>query len=160
MSDKVEAFAILGRDGLLDRYPHLYIADRPKEKEVEILKQRLKKAGTSDLVTPNSVFVFGKSSMDIQFGSEFNVLFSDEEFENFLEVNATLKYANEHPNYESTVVPKGYTGVICLIEFEGAVPEMIDALSIHLQQKWDKSKAVYLSQKPIHTRLMELTDPS
>lgn len=156
MSNNTEAFTVLIQEGLYDKYPDLYIADKPSEKEIEILKRRLKKTGKDHLLTPNVVFVFGKSSMDIPFGSEFNVLFSCENPDDCVEVSAILRYANEHPNYESTVVPKGYTGVICLIEFEGEIPEKINALNVYRQQKWDKSKAVYLSQKSIYNRLKEL----
>ncbi len=157
MADNTEALAVLIQEGLYDKYPDLYIADKPDDKEIEILKRRLKKIGKDHLLTPNSVFVFGRSSMDIPFGSEFNILFSYENLDDCIEVNAILRYANEHPNYESTVVPKGYTGVICLIEFKDKIPEQINLLSVHRQEKWDKSKVVYLSQRPIYDRLKEVT---
>ena len=151
-----EVFAILRQEGLYDKYPHLYIADRPDEKEIEILKRRLKKIGKDHLLTSNSVFVFGRSSMDIPFGSEFDVLFTHEDPRKSVEVNATLRYANEHQNYESIVVPKGYTGVICLIEFKDKIPKEINDLSIYRQQKWDRTKAIYLSQRPVLDRILEL----
>ncbi len=156
MAINPEFFTTLLQEGYYDKYPDLFIADRPSEKEIELLKIRLKKIGKEYLLSPNSVFVFGKSLMDIPFESEFNVLFTHEEPYKSIEVKATLKYANEHPNYESTVVPKGYTGVVCLIEFKDKIPKEINELSIYRQQKWDKTKAIYLSQKPILKRIMEL----
>ncbi len=159
MAINTEAFATIREEGLYNKYPHLYIADKPNKKEIEILKRRLKKIGKDHLLTPNSVFVFGRSSIDIPFGSEFNVLFSNENLNDCKEVNAVLKYANEHPNYESIVVPKGHTGVICLIEFKDEIPKKINKLSVHQQQKWDKNKAIHLSQKPIYDRLKELFQP-
>lgn len=160
MAINLEVFTTLLQEGLYNKYPDLFIADRPSEKEIELLKIRLKKIGKEYLLTPNSIFVFGKSSMDIPFESEFDVLFTHEAPNKSIEVNATLKYANEHPNYESTVVPKGYTGVICLIEFKDKIPKEISELSIYRQQKWDKTRAIHLSQKLILKRIMELTKES
>jgi hypothetical protein len=157
MAINPEVFASLLQEGFYDKHPDLYIADRPGGNDIELLKKRLKKLGKDSLLTPNSIFVFGKSRMDIPVESEFNVLFTHEAPSKSIEVTATLKYANEHPNYESTVVPKGYTGVICLIEFKDKIPKEINELSIYRQQKWDKTKAIYLSQKPILDRILELT---
>lgn len=152
-----EIYVSLQNEGLYDKYFDLYVSDKPGDKEIELLERRLKKNGKEDLLTPNSVFVFGKSNIDIPFNSKFDVMFLSSDPEKFMQVNATLKYANAHPSYESEVVPKGHTGVVCLIEFDKNIPKEIFELTVYKQQEWDKSKTLYLTQKKVLDRILELT---
>jgi hypothetical protein len=148
-------FTTLLKEGLYDKYPDIYISDNPTEEQIELIKKRLSKIGKLSLETPNSVYVFGRSMMDIPFGTKFNVLFSGNNPSNNFTVRAILKYANAHPNYESSVIPKGHTGVICLIEFDTIIPEAINVLSKYGQQ-WHKNITYHLSQQPILDRILEL----
>lgn len=151
-----DVYFSLQEEGYYNKYFDLYIPDKPDKDEVDLLHQRLTNIGKEHLLTPNSVFLFGRSNRDVPFGTEFNILFSKERPLVGTEVNATLKYANAHPNFEYTVIPKGHTSVVCLIEFHDGIPEELNSINIYRQNKWDKNKTFYLTQKPIYERMREL----
>lgn len=155
---KLEDYLIkaLREEGFYNNYNDLFIPDRVEKEQVEKFEKNLQRLGLGHLFNKESVLVFGKSNKDIKIGESFNVLFSHNSIENYIKVKAILKYVNLSPGRKIDYLPRGYTG-ICLLEFIGGVPELIDKLKFY-KEKRDKHKhdTLYLTQEPVINRILEL----
>ena len=146
----------LRTEGFYDSYNDLFISDRVEKEEVEIFKKNLQRLGLGNLFNSQTILVFGKSLKDLHLGDVFEVFFPHEEVEKNIKLEAILKYVNLSKGRKIDYLPKGCTG-ICLIEFKGEIPKIIDRLKFY-NEKFDELRHYnfYLTQKPILDRILEL----
>lgn len=144
-------------EGYYKKYYDIFMIDKPNEKEVLFLKQRLRFFNKKLILSDNSLIVFGRSVIDIPVGASFDILFSKTNPHEFLEVRANLIYVNIHPNHETNIMLAGYTGVICIIEFENDIPDILQMLKPYMGNiNKEKRESFYLSQRPLLNRILEI----
>lgn len=156
MTVESHVFDALLNEGFYEKYNDLFISDRLGWEQTKSFEQNLQRLGLGKLINPKTVLVLGKGCKDIQLNETFDVLFPHKEVEANIEVKATLRYVNLSPGRKIDYLPKGYTG-ICLLDFKDGIPDLIDRLKVYGdKQPIHKHRTLYLSQRPILDRILEL----
>jgi len=110
-------------------------------------------------LTENSTKLFaGAKSIykDVSIYSKFTVLFSLHNPESYIETIAILDLIKISPKIESECLPKGQL-TICSIDFPSGKPELLQKLkSYNENMDYTKHDILYLTQKPVITRILEL----
>ena len=151
-------FIALTQEYIYSIYDDLFIPDIPSQEQIDLVKRILRKNHKEYLLNNKSILAFCKASKDVFVGAKFDVLFASRSPESYSVVNATLKYINIQINSsrEVDVLPRGYSG-ICLIDFEKHKPELLTVLKVYGEQRDNgKHDVLYLSQKPVLERILEL----
>lgn len=149
-------FAEIIREGYYQKYPDLLLIDIPNYQEKEHMDWRLSKLGLTNLMSECSVFINAKGLVDIPLNTEFNILFSVNALESYLEIKAKLIYVNVNRQREIDYLPSGYTGT-CLFNFDDVIPPILSKLAIYGEKRdLNKTEMFYLTQRPLLDRILEL----
>lgn len=91
-------------------------------------------------------------------GTEFNIIFSNNDVKNFSNVTAILEYVSVNYNYEVDNVNNGYTP-LCIINFPQGKPEIINKLAPETGRldsgKYDN---LFLTQKQVMEKILNEFD--
>lgn len=148
-------FDTLRDEFFYEKYDHLLLSDRPNQSQLNSIKRGLKVLNKNFLLSENTFFTFARSEKDIPVESTFNILFSANNPGDFCDTNAKLKFISINRAKISNTLYKGYSG-ICLFEFEGRKPEMLERLEVFGKKSSSKYEMLFLSQRPVLNRVLEL----
>jgi hypothetical protein len=151
-----EIFDKLRSELYFEKYDHLLLPDTPNQEQLDSIQRGLTQINQESLINDHSIFAFAIPERDVHLNSTFNVMFSVDKPDNFIETSARLTFVSINKMKISNSLYKGYSG-ICLFEFEDNKPKILEKLKIYGEKRSNpEHEMLYLSQKSILDRIFEL----